>query len=330
MTASRVFIRMSFFIFLASLGLGTPPPACATPGAMIDVFRQSEVNRDEICLEDISRVTGNDPELVRKLRRIEIGRSPLPGKSRGIDEAQIQLRLKQFGIDVSQVGVKVPDNAEVIRGAARVPKEKIEEVVLSYIRQAVPLRNDRTSVKEIQFDKEVILPKGIVTFSVEPAGGRELSGKVPFAVSMSVGGKFEKKVWAVADIEVLKKVIVAKRPLGRYREITEEDIEVQEMAVSKLPSNPLTDYGDILGKRTRKAIDVTTVLRADMIEFPPLVKRGDVVVVIAESAGMRITALGVVKEREGREGERIRVENVDSKRSIYAQVVDSKTVRVDF
>jgi len=45
---------------------------------------------------------------------------------------------------------------------------------------------------------------------------------------------------------------------------------------------------------------------------------------------MRITAMGVVKEREGREGERILVENLDSKKGIYAQVVDSKTVRVDF
>jgi flagella basal body P-ring formation protein FlgA len=330
MTAIRVFITTFWFIFFVSLGLGTPWSVCATPGAVIDVFRQSEVNRDEICLEDISRVTGDDPGLVRRLRGIEIGRSPLPGKSRRIDGAHILVRLKQFGIDVSQVGLNVPDNAQVVRGVARVPKERVEEVVLAYIRQALPVKNVTVRIKEIQFKNDAILPKGVVTFKVEPPGNRDLSGKVPLAVSIYVGGKLEKKIWAVADIEVLKKVIVAKRPLGRHREITEDDIEVEEMNVAKLPSNSLTDYGDILGKRTRKAIDVRAVLRSDMIEFPPLVKRGDVVMVLAESAAMRITALGVVKEREGREGERILVENLDSKKGIYAQVVDSKTVRVDF
>jgi flagella basal body P-ring formation protein FlgA len=330
MTVSRVLITTMSFISLMSLLLGVPWPVSANPGAVINVFQQSEVNKDEICLEDISRVTGDDPGLIRKLRGIEIGRTPLPGQSYSIDEGRIRLRLKQFDIDASRIRLNVPENAEVVRGVAHVPKEKIQEAVLAHIRRAAPLENGEISVKEIQFNKDILLPKGAIAFRVEPPKNRELSGKVPFAVGIYVEGRFEKKVWAVADIEVLKKVIVAKRPLGRNREITEEDIEVQEMDMANLPSNTLTDYGDILGKRTRKAIDVNTVLRADMVESPPLVKRGDVVVVIAESAGLRITALGVVKEREGREGERIRVENLDSKKGIYAQVVDSKTVRVDF
>jgi flagellar basal body P-ring formation protein FlgA len=72
------------------------------------------------------------------------------------------------------------------------------------------------------------------------------------------------------------------------------------------------------------------VLRSDLIEFPPLVKRGDVVLVVAESGGLRITTLGMVKQREGRRGERIRVENIDSKKSLYGRVLDAKTVKVDF
>lgn len=330
MTASKWFITTFFIAFFTSAMPGTPRPAFAAPVVVVDVSRQSEVNKDEICLGDISQVTGVDRKLVRELRGIEIGRSPLPGKSRSIDEARIQLRLKQYDVDVSQVALHVPDNAEVTRGVERISKETIQEVVLAYIRRAVIPRNEKIRVKEIQFDKEIILPKGVVTFKVEPPVEREWSGKMPLAVSIYVGEELEKKVWAVADVEVLKKVIVAKRPLGRYREITEDDIEVQEMDVANLPSNALADLGDILGKRTRKAVNVRAVLRTDMIEFPPMVKRGDVVTVLAESAGMRITALGVVKVREGREGERILVENIDSKKGIYAQVVDSKTVRVDF
>ncbi len=330
MNASRSFISTLLFISLLAFGLGTPNHGSAAPGAVIDVFQKSEVNRDEIRLEDISRVTGHDLKLVQKLKGVEIGRTPLPGKSRRIDEAQIRLRLKQLDIDASRVGLNVPDNAEVVRGFTLVSKEKIHEVVLAYIRQNMPLKNNKMRIKGIQIRKDIILPKGVITFKVEPPPNTNFSGKVPLAVSINVEGKLERKVWAVADIEVLKEVIVTKRPLGRSREITEDDIDLREMDLAKLPSNTFTDYEDILGKRTRKAIGVNTVLRADMIGLPPLVKRGDVVVVVAESAGLRITALGVVKGREGRQGERIRVENLDSKKSIYAQVVDSKTVKVDF
>ena len=105
---------------------------------------------------------------------------------------------------------------------------------------------------------------------------------------------------------------------------------MREMELARLPSNIITDYDEILGKRTKRAIDANTVLRPDLIEFPPLVKRGDVVMVVAESGGLRITTLGVVKGRSGRRGERIRVENLDSKKSIYARVMDANTVKVDF
>ena len=155
-------------------------------------------------------------------------------------------------------------------------------------------------------------------------------GKSSMAVNIAVGGEFQDKVWAVADIKVLREVIVATRPLKRHQEIAEADIQVRRMDMARLPSNFLTDFGEILGKRTSRSIDVNTVLRPDLVEFPPLVKRGDVVTVVAESTGLRITAVGVVKERNGRRGERIRVENIDSKKSIYAQVVDAKTVKIDF
>ena len=294
------------------------------------VFRQAEVNAGEIRLDDVAQITGEDPRLVRKLQKMGIGRSPLPGKSRGIEEAHIVVRLKQAEIDPSRVAIKVPEGAEVVRGFEQVSKEEVKRVVRDFIRQAAALQQGKTRVKGIQFDRDIIVPKGALAFRVEPPQNRMLCGRVPLAVSISVNGKVEKKVWAVADIEVLRKVIVAGRPLGKHHRITEDDIQVREMDMAGLSAKALTDERDVVGKRTRKAIAVNTVLRADMVELPPLVKRGDVVTVVAEGAGLRITVLGVVKERRGRKGEMILVENLDSNKAIYARVIDSKTVKVDF
>lgn len=70
-------------------------------------------------------------------------------------------------------------------------------------------------------------------------------------------------------------------------------------------------------------------LNSDLVELPPLVKQGDVVMIAAESETLRVSALGQVKEK-GRRGERIRVLNLDSKKEVYALVVDGTTVKVEF
>ncbi|MGA7965323.1 MAG: flagellar basal body P-ring formation chaperone FlgA, partial [Gammaproteobacteria bacterium] len=149
-------------------------------------------------------------------------------------------------------------------------------------------------------------------------------------VYFKVDGRFQKRILVTADIDVMVEVVVAKRPLRRNKKITEDDIEMSLKNLAELPSNIILNPEEVLGKRAKINISPNKVLRPDLIEFPPLVKRGDVVVILAESSGLRITALGTVEEREGRRGERIKIENIDSKKSLYARVVDSKTVQVDF
>ena len=123
--------------------------------------------------------------------------------------------------------------------------------------------------------------------------------------------------------------MVTRRPLGRHKPITEDDIKLQKMDLARLPSGAITDPDAVLGKRTKRAIGAQTVLRANLVELPPLVKRGDMVMIVAESDGLLITALGQVKKK-GRRGERIPVINLDSKKVLYARVLDSNTVKVEF
>jgi flagella basal body P-ring formation protein FlgA len=101
------------------------------------------------------------------------------------------------------------------------------------------------------------------------------------------------------------------------------------MDLANLPADVIIDPEAVLGKRTKRAIGAQTVLRQNLVEFPPLVRRGDVVVIIVETEGLKATALGEVKKK-GRIGERIPVINFDSKKILHARVVDANTVKVDF
>jgi len=132
-----------------------------------------------------------------------------------------------------------------------------------------------------------------------------------------------------AQLERRLNVVVARRPLGRFKPIEAEDIEVQAVDLAGLPADRIEDPEAAIGKRTRRAVDSGAVLRPDLLESMPLVKRGDRVRIVAETAGLRISAFGQAKQK-GAQGELIPVVNLDSNKVIHARVVDSQTVRIEF
>jgi flagella basal body P-ring formation protein FlgA len=295
----------------------------------IRVLPNVQINGEDILLGKIAGIEGHDRLLVQKLSSIVVARAPLPGESRTLEKKAFKLRLKQNGINLSQLALHIPAKVVVTRNYIEISRDKIKMLVSDYIQKNIIKDNADGSIKDIRVADSLQLPNGRITFKVIPPRNRDLLGKIPFSVHFDVNGKFYKRVWATATVEVLAEVVITKKPLGRHKPITEDDIELLKMDLAKLPSGVITDPEAVLGKRTKRAIGAKTVLRADQVELPPLVKRGDVVVIIAESGGLKITAMGQVKKK-GRLGESIPVMNYDSKKILYGRVLDSSTVKVEF
>ena len=319
------------FMFLTVFVITGPfPLAWSSEAVVIKGFQKAEVSGDSIYLGKICTVTGKDAAAVGEIKGIMLGRAPLPGNARRIDEDYIRLRLKQAKVDLNRVRLQMPDAIEVFRASVTVTREEIKRAVDNFIRANIPWDKDRVKIRKIEVNDDVILPKGNVSYRIEPLRNADYKGKIALPIHFTVNGLFQKRILATAEISLLTDVVVVKKSLRRHGRINEDDIELKEKDLSKTHSNVITDPDEVLGKRAKRSMAAGTILRSDLIEYPPLVKRGDVVLVVAESAGLRITALGVVDQREGRRGERIKVENLDSKKNIYARVLDSKTVEVDF
>ena len=295
----------------------------------VHILEKVQIDDEKILLSDIAKIEGGDPLLIQKLSGLELGRAPLPGNSRNIAEGTIKTRLKQNGIDLAGLTLHIPPSIEVSRSFIEVGPEKIKGLVSDYISKNLLSGNSNASIKSIQVSDSLRLPGGRITYGVKAPRNREMVGQVPFAVNFDVNGRLYKRVWATVTIEVLAEVVITKKPLGRHKPITEDDITVVRMDLAKVPSDVITDPEAVLGKRTSRAIGSKTVLRANLVEFPPLVRRGDVVVIVAETQGLKVTALGEVKKK-GALGDRIPVMNFESKKVLHARVLDSNTVKIDF
>lgn len=295
----------------------------------VRVYDQVEIEADQIQLGKIARIDGDDAGRVRALEALVIGRSPLPGKSRSLESATILLRLKQSGIDLARIELQIPPEVQVSRGAVEVGRERIEQIVKAFILQQFAGKGQTVRIKEIRGAEPVLLPKGSLSHQVAAPRNTALSGSLPLTVTLKVNDEFEKRMLVTAVVEVLVNAVVTTRPLGRFKPIEESDVEVRPVDVAGLPSDYIADPEAVLGKRTRRLLDANTVLRPDLVESQPIVKRGDRVRIIVESPGMRITAVGEVKQN-GCLGERISVANLDTNKVIQARVVDTQTVKVDF
>ena len=316
-------------VFLFTLWITAGAGAADPQPIKVDIRAQSSVDQEMIVLGDIARIEGADEPLLGRLRTLPIGRSPLPGGSRIISRADVLVRLKQAGIDSARIRLAAPETARVIRGSVTIEGGQIREIVADFIRRNLADRKGSVTIKEIRVPDKVVLPSGRLRYEVASGPGGDFLGKIAVGVTFRVDESYERKIWATATIEALVDAVVTVRALGRYRPITADDITVRKIDLSDLPANFITDPEEVIGKRTRRALHSDKVLSTDAVELPPLVNRGDMVTMVAQFDGLKITALGQVK-RKGRLGERIPVVNLDSRKVVFARVMDANTVAVDF
>jgi flagella basal body P-ring formation protein FlgA len=124
-------------------------------------------------------------------------------------------------------------------------------------------------------------------------------------------------------------VAVAKTFLKRHQEIGEKDVQWVRKNIALLPSDIVTELKDVRGKRMTLALNRQEIFRTSMLENPPVVKKGDRVILLVENDLFKIITYGEVKE-EGRKGDRIKLVNLSSKKEVCGRVLNFSTVQVDY
>lgn len=313
-----VFVQLMFLI-----------PAVPAAEIAITLRPEAEVLGADIRLGEVAEIACAETELRRRLEGLVIGKAPLPGRSRPITADYVRLRLRQLDIGVDRMVLGGAERIEVSMPGVAVSEEQVRQIVTGFLKTSGIWGDAEVKVAELTISADRTLPKGRATYRVLPPRYMRSLGTVPLSVVFDVDGRFQKTIRATARVEALAPVVVAARPIGRLKPISTDDLKMEKMNLAELPTGVMTDADDIIGKRARRNIHAGDIIRPDLIEMPPLVKRGDMVVIVAESEGIKVTATGEVKS-DGLRGEQVKVVNLDSNKRFSARVVDKKTVMVDF
>ena len=287
------------------------------------------VQGPEITIGDVAEVRGDSAAEVAEVRRVVMGQSPPAGQERLLYGRHIVARLKQHGLPVNDLELHTPAKIRVTRASRHLPSREIEAVVMQAIHSRMPWDRQQATIRLLRGIKPVVLSAGPVHTEVSFPVHNDFLGPTSFTVSFRVDGNLEKRLYGTATIEVTQDIVTTVRPLDRGAIITEADIHLTQVSLSRLPRRVLMHPEDVIGKRTKRTLQAQAMIHAYEVENLPLVRRGDAILILVESPTLTVTTVGEALEA-GHRGDTIRVRNVMSRREVRAVVVDRKTVKVPF
>jgi flagella basal body P-ring formation protein FlgA len=130
-------------------------------------------------------------------------------------------------------------------------------------------------------------------------------------------------------VDVFESVVCTSRDLKRGEVIKKDDVYLGKIKGSRLSPKVLTHIDKVAGLQAKHNIKADTCLKEWMLEKSPVVEKGALITIFAESGYLKVTAPGRVLMK-GCPGETIKVQNLMSKKDIYATVVNHSTVMVEF
>jgi flagella basal body P-ring formation protein FlgA len=122
---------------------------------------------------------------------------------------------------------------------------------------------------------------------------------------------------------------VATRALDPRSDIGTGDLRLEPRASTEIPAGALGTMPELVDLEVVRPVRAGEVLTPGMVRQRLVVRRGDVVTLVLEGHGFRITSKGLAVA-DARRGEALRVVNPSSKRESLGRVEGPGLVRVPF
>lgn len=273
---------------------------------------------EEIYLEDVANLSDN------LLNNVYLGKLPLPSKKRYFSQDYVKLKILQAKIKEEDFKITGAKEVEVTAAFQKLNIEEITKIAKMLLLEKIDTPQ-RLKIEPLGTLKDIILPAGKVEYEIGVVNSQNLRNQVYMPVDIKINGIKYRTIKLGFKIHRFANVIVTTRSLPRYYVLTLPDVAIEEREVAYY-LNPVP-LEEVIGKRLKTTVTEGKILTYDLIEIPPLIKRGDVVTIKKENEFLRLSVKGRAKE-DGRLGDKIQVENTVSKKTITGIVEDDETVLV--
>ncbi len=208
-------------------------------------------------------------------------------------------------------------------------EQQMKSAIERFVAEKVEGRGWDTSIRQLSLPKGIKVSKGTCNIEIVAPDRWEGWGSVTVAMIVRVNGVIEKNLSIRLHVDALADMVVAKRQLLGGTIISPDDIQLQKENLAKAGGYPVHNLEDATGKKLRTAVRAGAPIKSNQLAAVPLIVSGQMVTIVAENSGIRITVSGKARSAGGI-GDLIRVQNLTSNKEIPARILDASTVVIGF
>jgi flagella basal body P-ring formation protein FlgA len=192
---------------------------------------------------------------------------------------------------LKRIGLLTTIMAAVSLNAAELRQDpaQIDNAAESFLKRETRGLPGRVTIEVGKVDTRVALAACTRLQTFFPAGSRAW-GQTTVGVRCAAPSAWT--IYVTASVKVSASYLIAARPLALGQEIAAGDISAQQGELTQLPAGVLTDASQAIGRRLANGVQAGQPLRRDAIREPPAVVQGQLVALIVNGPGFRISSEG--------------------------------------
>ena len=312
-----------------ALALAVPVAACATEA--VRLVPETLTHGEDILLAELGTVEA-DAALAARLGALKIAPAPAPGVTVTLAAESIRTRLRQISPEAGRLQVTGAPRVMVTRAFNTVRGVDLVEAVREQAKprlDAAVQRGEPVALVPITTPEDLKIPVGDLALDVRLNEMAPNAPTIAATVTVRVAGREHRSIPMTFQIKRLVRVAVVARSLEPRRGLVPEDVRLEQRPISEVPPDALTDAGDLADLEVLRPVQPGEVLTPRAVRPKLAVKRGELVTLLLEGSGFRITTQGQASE-DGRRGDSVRVMNLSSKREVMGRVEEGGLVKVPY
>ena len=205
------------------------------------------------------------------------------------------------------------------------PLESIRAAAEQHVRSRIAPGGYTVRVTAGELDPRLRLAPCSGPLHASTAAHSALQARTTVGVSCGQGATWT--VYVPVEIESEIPVLVLRAAAARGSRLEPGDVVTQMRRVPGIPSNYVTDVRSLEGHTLKRNLPPGAALTMDALVPDVVVRRGDQVTLLAVAGGIEVRATGRALS-DGRDGARIRVQNLSSQKVVEGVVEDDHVIRV--
>jgi flagella basal body P-ring formation protein FlgA len=193
-----------------------------------------------------------------------------------------------------------------------------EAVLTAYVKDHYPWSEIEVTDLHLSSRQPVEQPAAI-TVEKNPPGRSVFRFDFP-------GGK---SITATAQIKAYDRVLMSRGGFRKGYVLTRNDVYSTLMETARIPKGAMSDEDLAVGRPLLRSVVSDMPITDAQVSDKPHLKRGHKVVLVVESAGFSIKAMGELKQ-DAVTGEYVQVVSQMSRKIVSGLLLDENTVRVEF